>query len=124
MNNFCCIPNCVAPSNKVILTVLVRTSSGESKGLELTQMPHLVEEVNNLNIKLDAALEFATFLRSVNMIQDFNGIEREEHRREIETFKAIQKLFDITGQGQDTTEDRVAHQLGFQQVKEDMSLRL
>jgi len=87
-------------------------------------MPHLVEEVNNLNIKLDAALEFATFLRSVNMIQDFNGIEREEHRREIETFKAIQKLFDITGQGQDTTEDRVAHQLSFQKFKEDMSLRL
>ena len=44
-------------------------------------MPDLVEEMINLYIKLDAVLEFATLLRS-DIIQDFSGIEREEHRRE------------------------------------------
>jgi len=46
-------------------------------------------------------MEFATLPKS-DTIQGFNGIEVEEHRRERETYKAVQKLCDTMGQDPET----------------------
>jgi len=51
-------------TGKAISTALARTSNDEIQGSELTQMSGLLEEMNNLNLKFDATLKFATLLRS------------------------------------------------------------
>jgi len=81
-------------TGKAILTVLAGTRNNTNQGSELPQISDLVKEMSNLNIKGDAALEFSTLIRS-DMIQDFSGIERDEHKRESKTCKAVQKLNEI-----------------------------
>ena len=67
-------------SDKAMSTVLDGTRNDASHGSDLPQMPDLVEGMSNLNVKLDAVLEFATLQRS-DMIQNFRGNEREELSR-------------------------------------------
>jgi len=102
-------------ASTAISTTMAKSNSEGLLGTSQPQMAYLMEGMKDLHAKLDATLELATIMTN-DLIQDFDGIQLEEQRRESKTFQVVQRLCDVMVQYTGANEDEDMHQLDIRKI--------